>query len=144
MNFHFNKSNIFMVLSKGENINETFESFALIKDIRCAWINGIGAIKNPEIGYYSLKNKLYKRKQFKGEFELTTLIGNITIKKKQPFAHTHITFSDEKYRIHGGHLFDAQISVTGEFIIQLGKTVIKRKMDNEIGLPLWCLKGKNE
>ena len=55
-------------------------------------------------------------KVFSGYYELTSLIGNITIKDGKYFSHTHITFSDIKYQILGGHLFDAKITAAGEFI----------------------------
>jgi hypothetical protein len=128
-----------MTLAKGDNINKTFESFAEVKGIGCAWMNGIGALENPEIGYYSLEDKAYRRKTFKGEYELTSLIGNITLKEGKPFSHTHITFSDTEFRVFGGHLFNANITAAGEFIMQFGSDEIDREMNTEIGLPLWCL-----
>ena len=128
-----------MTLAKGDNINQTFESFAETLDIGCAWLNGIGALENPEIGYYSLEDKTYHRKLFKGEYELTSLIGIITIKEGKPFSHTHITFSDTDYKVFGGHLFDAKITAAGEFIMQLGSKNINREINLGIGLPLWCL-----
>jgi hypothetical protein len=128
-----------MTLAKGDNINKTFESFAEVKGIGCAWLNGIGALENPEIGYYSLEDKAYHRKTFKGEYELTSLIGNITLKEGKPFSHTHITFSDTEFRVFGGHLFNANITAAGEFIMQFGSDEINREMNAEIGLPLWCL-----
>ena len=139
MNFRIDNSQIFMTLAKGDYINQTFESFAEIKGVGCAWLNGIGALENPEIGYYSINNKSYHRKHFKGEFELTSLIGNITMKEGKHFAHTHITFSDSNCKVFGGHLFDAKITAAGEFIMQLGDDNINRKMDQQIGLSLWCL-----
>ena len=128
-----------MTLAKGDNINKTFESFAEVKGVGCAWLNGIGALENPEIGYYSLEDKSYYRKIFKGEYELTSLIGNITLKEGKPFSHTHITFSDTEFRVFGGHLFNANITAAGEFIMQFGSDEINREMNAEIGLPLWCL-----
>ena len=139
MNFRIDDSRVLMTLAKGDYINRTFESFAEIKGIGCAWLNGIGALENPEMGYYSIEDKSYKRKHFKGKFELTSLIGNITIKEGKPFAHTHITFSDTDYKLFGGHLFDAKITAAGEFIMQFGNDDIIRVMDQGIGLPLWCL-----
>ena len=139
MKFRMETSRAYMTLAKGDNINKTFESFAEIKGVGCAWLNGIGAFENPEIGYYSIENKTYHRKQFKGEFELTSLIGDITMKEGKPFAHTHITFSDTYYKVYGGHLFDAKITAAGEFFIQLGTDDITREMNHSIGLPLWCL-----
>ena len=133
-----------MTLAKGDYINQTFESFAEIKGVGCAWLNGIGALENPEIGYYSIDDKSYHRKHFKGEFELISLIGNITMKEGKPFAHTHITFSDSNYKVFGGHLFDAKITAAGEFLMQLENNNITREMNHEIGLPLWCLEEKFE
>ena len=139
MKFRMEKSRAYMTLAKGDNINKTFESFAEVKGIGCAWLNGIGALENPEIGYYSLEDKSYHLKTFKGEYELTSLIGNITLKEGKPFSHTHITFSDTEFRVFGGHLFNANITAAGEFIMQFGSVKINRKMNNGIGLPLWCL-----
>ena len=139
MKFRMDKSTAFMTLSKGDNINKTFESFAEVKGVGCAWLNGIGALENPEIGYYSLEDKSSHRKIFKGEYELTSLIGNITLKEGKPFSHTHITFSDTEFRVFGGHLFNANITAAGEFIIQFGSDAINREMNAGIGLPLWCL-----
>ena len=139
MKFRMEKSRAYMTLAKGDNINKTFESFAEVKGVGCAWINGIGALENPEIGYYSLEDKSYYRKTFKGEYELTSLIGNITLKEGKPFSHTHITFSDTEFRVFGGHLFNANITAAGEFIMQFGSDEINREMNAEIGLPLWCL-----
>ena len=139
MKFRMDNSRILMTLAKGDFINQTFEAFAQTKGVGCAWLNGIGALENPEIGYYSIKDKKYHRKQFTGEFELTSLIGNITMKEGNPFSHTHITFSDTDYQVYGGHLFDAKITAAGEFLIQIGTDDITREMDHSIGLRLWCL-----
>ena len=139
MKFRMDKSRAYMTLAKGDNINKMFESFAEVKGVGCAWLNGIGALENPEIGYYSLEDKSYHRKTFKGEYELTSLIGNITLKEGKPFSHTHITFSDREFRVFGGHLFNANITAAGEFIMQFGSDEINREMNAEIGLPLWCL-----
>ena len=144
MNFRIDNSQVFITMAKGDYINRTFESFAEIKGVECSWLNGIGALENPEIGYYSIDKKSYYRKHFKGKFELTSLIGNITMKEGKPFAHSHITFCDSNYKVFGGHLFDAKITAAGEFIMQLGNDNITRKMNHGIGLPLWCLDGTLE
>ena len=139
MKFRIDQSRAYMTLAKGDNINKMFESFAEVKGIGYAWLNGIGALENPEIGYYSLEDKAYHRKTFKGEYELTSLIGNITLKEGKPFSHTHITFSDTEFKVFGGHLFNANITAAGEFIMQYGSDEINREMNTKIGLPLWCL-----
>ena len=142
MKYRYEDEYYLLTLAKGEFINHTFEEFAEKNKIGSAWINGIGAIENPEIGYYSLEKKTYIKKKFFGEYELTSLIGNITLKESRCFSHTHITFSDTQYKVFGGHLFDAKITAAGEFIMMPGKENINRKMNLEIGLALWCF-GEN-
>ena len=142
MNYRVENSRILLTLSKGDLINKTFEGYAESNNIGCAWLNGIGAVEDPEIGYYSLNTKSYHRKVFSGDYELTSLIGNITIKEGKYFSHTHITFSDSNYQVYGGHLFDAKITAAGEFIMMRGDKNINREMNLEIGLPLWCLENQ--
>ena len=142
MNYRIDNDQIYMTLAKGELINKTLELYAKSNEIGCAWINGIGAIEDPEIGYYSIEKKSYNKKVFSGYYELTSLIGNITIKEGKYFSHTHITFSDINYQMFGGHLFDAKITAAGEFIIIPGTRIIDRKMNTDIGLPLWCMENK--
>ena len=142
MNYRIDNNRIYMALAKGELINKSFEEFAESDDIGSAWINGIGALENPEIGYYSLKTKSYHRKVFSGNYELTSLIGNISIKDGKYFSHTHITCSDTNFQVFGGHLFDAKITAACEFIMIPGNNDINREMNLDIGLPLWCLENK--
>ena len=144
MNYRIDNGKTYITLSKGEYINKTFESFAESNNIGCALLNGIGACESPEIGYYSLETKSYHHKVFSGYYELTSLLGNITIKDGNIFSHTHITFSDTNYRVFGGHLFDAKITAAGEFVMIHGKKNINRVMNDNIGLPLWCLENKFE
>ena len=66
-------------------------------------------------------------------------MGNISIKEGKYFSHSHITFSNNKFEIFGGHLFDAKITAAGEFVMIPGKKSINREMNSNIGLPLWCL-----
>lgn len=144
MNYRIEDSYVFMTMDPGDEINNTFESFAKDHGIGCSWLNGIGAIESPEIGYYSIEEKKYYKKTYSGEFEITSLIGNITIKENQPYSHTHITFSDIHFNVFGGHLFNAKISAAGEFILHLGSKNIVRKMNQKIGLPLWCIEGADD
>ena len=93
---------------------------------------------------HNLFFRKFHKKTFNGDYELTSLIGNVTIKDGKYFSHTHITFSDANYRVFGGHLFDARITAAGEFIMIPGENGITRQMNSEIGLPLWCLENKFE
>ena len=89
------------------------------------------------MGFYNLEEKKYEKSFFKGDYELTSFMGNITLKGGKKFLHSHVTISDDKFNSIGGHLFKAKIKVAGEFFMYIGKQKIVREIDPDIGLPLW-------
>ena len=86
---------------------------------------------------YDVDKKEYHEIDFEGNYELTSLIGNITKKDGAPFVHAHITMSDHLCKAYGGHLFKATIAAAGEFFIKVTESLIDRKFDKNIGLYLW-------
>ena len=140
MNHIAQDNKIMLRIDKGEYVNKTILDVASFYNLKFGWINGLGAIMDPELGYYDLKNKEYIKKTIIGEFELTSLIGNLTLKEGDLFVHSHITFSDINFNAYGGHLFDCKIAVAGEFVVFRSPTEINRKYDDEIGLYTWSCK----
>ena len=137
MKYKTDKNKIYLSIDKGEYVNISLLKACEENNLKFAWINGIGAIFDPEVGYFDIKDKDYKKKRFLGDFELVSLIGNMTYKEGSPFIHTHITFTDTKYRAFGGHLFDCKIAAAGEFIITKGDEKILRTFSKDVGLFLW-------
>ena len=93
MNYKIDNNYYYVSLDPGEEINNTFENIALKESIKTAWINGIGAIRDIEMGYYDIESKTYIRQIFKEDFELTSLIGNISIKDEKLYSHTLSTLT---------------------------------------------------
>jgi len=139
MNYRFDNNQYFITLAPGDEINSSFETIAKNKGIQSAWISGIGAITEMQMGYYDIETKNYIRKIFNDDYELTNLSGNISIKDNEVYSHTHINFSDRKFNVFGGHLFHWKISAAGEFMMTVGGKSINRVLDNKIGLALWCM-----
>ena len=140
MNYKKDGDKIYLSIDKNEYVNACLLKVCEENNIKFAWINGIGAIFNPEVGYFDINDKDYKKKTFDGDFELISLIGNMTYKEGIPFIHTHITFTDTEYRAFGGHLFDCRIAAAGEFLITIGDKKISRSYSDEVGLFLWNCK----
>ena len=140
MNHIAQGNKIMLRIDKGEYINKTILDVASFYNLKFGWINGLGAIMDPELGYYDLKNKENIKKTIIGEFELTNLVGNLTLKEGDLFVHSHITFSDIHFNAYGGHLFDCKIAVAGEFMIFRSPTEINRIYDDVIGLHTWSCK----
>ena len=137
MNYKKVNDKIFITIGKDEFINQKLLEVAVKEKIKSGWINGIGAIRDVEIGYYDLNQKKYIKKIFNKHYELISLIGNISLVDNKPFIHTHISFSDTKYKSFGGHLFDARITAAGEFFVSLSDFVLSRELNCDIGLALW-------
>ena len=127
---------LFVRLARGENIFSSLKSLFKSKKIKSAWINGIGAIENVQIGSYDLVNKRYNKKKLDGVFELVSLMGNFSFKDGEPFLHLHVAVSNHNCEVFAGHLFTADINATGEFIINILNIGVNRKYDDNIGLHL--------
>ena len=144
MQYTIDSEKIFITLNRGDKINESLQNIAVKENLESGWIQGIGAMENILVGYYDYPTRTYLEKSFDGEYELTGLTGNITMKDGSQFVHSHVTFSDKRFQVFGGHLFDATITAAGEFVIFLADLSIHRKFDDKIGLALWCLGDEND
>ena len=140
MKYSLDNNKILVSIDKGELVNESILNASRINNVSFGWINGIGAISDPELGYYDIHNKKYIKKHFEGDFELTSLIGNITLKDEELFIHSHITFTDLDFKAYGGHLFDCRIAAAGEFIIFKGSEKLERHYSSQVGLHIWDCK----
>ena len=70
---------------------------------------------------------------------MTSLMGNISLMEGEPFPHLHVTQTDDKLHLFGGHLTSAEIGVTGELTVEPFGGVLERKISQEIGLNLLAL-----
>ena len=131
---------IFISIDKGEFVNQKLLEVAEQEKLKSGWINGLGAISNIEVAYYDIEKKVYIKKKFDDHYELLSLIGNISLVDSKPFVHTHISFSDTKFRAFGGHLFDAKVIAAAEFCIFTSDYHLHRKLNCDIGLSLWNIK----
>ena len=140
MKYSLDKNKICISIGKGELVNASILNVAMRNKVEFGWVNGIGAISDPEIGFYDIENKEYIKKIVPGHFELVSLQGNLTYKDDELFIHSHIAFTDVNFQAYGGHLFDCKIAVAGEFIIFNGQNKLSRNYDDGTGLFLWDCK----
>jgi hypothetical protein len=120
----------------GDEVVSALTRFAAEMGIHSGTIMGIGALKDPELGFYDIHTRTYIRRKFEGDYELVGLSGNFALLDENIILHCHAAFSDTEFRVIGGHLFSAGVAVTGEFYIRPGGTEIKRAPDPVTGLNL--------
>ncbi|MBR3614489.1 MAG: DNA-binding protein [Clostridia bacterium] len=124
-------------LDKDDEIIKSLKEICEKEEINLAGITGLGASNLVEIGVFNVNTKEYKTKIFEGMFEITSLIGNVTIKDGEVYLHLHINFGDEDGFVKGGHLVRARISATSEIILRTINGNVGRKLSDEIGLNLF-------
>lgn len=123
-------------IDKGEEIVETLKRFCKENSIKLASITGIGATDKAIIGILDLSTKKYSSKEFKGDYEITNLSGNITTMNNEPYIHLHITLGDSKQRAFGGHLNSAVVSATFEAVVNIIEGAAEREFSKELGINL--------
>ncbi len=126
----------FLRIDKGEEVLETISGFCREQGITLGAISGIGAAGQITLGLFETQSKTYKSTELEGDYEITSLAGNITTKEGQVYLHVHATLSDIECRAFGGHLNRAVVSGTCEVVIDQVQGSIEREFDSEVGLNL--------
>lgn len=123
-------------LDRGEEVIESLMTFIRKEGITLGSITGLGASDNVEIGLFNIEKKEYKKNTYNGDYEITSLIGNISTMDNEPYLHIHINLADEDNKVIGGHLTKCIISATCELFIQRIEGYVDRTKDEEIGINL--------
>ncbi|WP_456399991.1 PPC domain-containing DNA-binding protein [Persephonella sp.] len=128
-----------LCLSEGERVISSIESFAELEKITSGFFWAVGAIKNVELGIFDIEEKEYIRAIFKDYYEIVSCHGNISVDPEtgKHLIHTHISFADKQFNIHGGHLFEAEVTVTFEMVFMPVTVPIYRNINPKFNLKLW-------
>ena len=129
----------FIALQRGDEIMSSLEEYCLKNNIQTASISGIGAVSEITVGAYNMQTKTFANQTYRGNYEVSSLLGNISILDGKAIAHLHIVISDAQGQCIGGHLQSGIISVTGELVLDVCNTPIVRQFDEETQRHLWAL-----
>ena len=125
-------------LEFGADLLEEITRICVDRDIHLGWVEALGAVKKARLGYYNQKEREYHFYELDQTLEITSLVGNVSIKDGAPIVHAHVTFSDKDGHAYGGHLAPGTIVFACEIVIQvLDGPKFERRLDQETGLPLW-------
>lgn len=123
-----------LVLKTGDEISEKLIEFLAKNNITSGVVSGIGTASDVTLNYYNAATKEYEEKNFTDEYEILSLIGNVSLKEDKPFAHLHIVLGTKDYACIGGHLKSAKVGATCEIVIQQLENELKREFDEATGL----------
>jgi len=124
-------------LDKPEEVVGTLKKFCQEQGLTLGWITGIGAVNKAKIGLFDVVSKEYHSSVLEGNFEITSLMGNISMMNGEVYLHLHINLADKEHKTWGGHLNEAYISATGEFVVEEIRGNVEREFSSEVGLNLY-------
>lgn len=132
----------FLKFEMGEELVSSLTEFATEQNIHAATIQGIGALRDFELGYYALDQKEYNRRKYSEIVELISCNGNIAMRENKQFAHIHVCLGLPDFRAIGGHLFSGIVAVTAEVLLHPLPERMDRAYEEKAGLflldlPVW-------
>lgn len=124
-------------IDRTEEVHEKLKEISLKENIKLASVYGLGATDDFTIGIFSVSKKDYKERNFKGEFEILSIIGSISTLDGEYYPHLHISASNGDGNVFGGHMKSARISVTCELTINIIDGIVDRQKDPETGINIY-------
>ena len=124
----------FVRVDQNEEIIKTLTKILTENGIKTATISGIGALSKVLVGRYEVAQKEFISKEYSGEFEMTSLLGNLTMQNNEIKLHLHINIADKNFNTFGGHLISGVVSATAEIFILPFKNILIRNYNKNTGL----------
>ncbi len=137
MDYKREGNELFLRVDRGEEVLEKINDVILKENIKVGSITAIGACDEFTVGLYSVSERKYYSKDYIGDFEIVSFLGNISQKDNKPYIHVHIGCSGEDHIVIGGHLNKCRISGTFECKIEISDINIGRQLDETTGLNIF-------
>lgn len=125
-------------LERGSDLLEGLTAFCRENRITLGSIVGLGAVKRANLGYFDQSVRSYRFIAMDRPLEITSLIGNLSLKDGEPFLHAHVTLGDGEGRCFGGHLGEGNVVWAFEFTLKEYRGgALERAYDPDTRLSLW-------
>lgn len=125
-------------LQRGSDLVAEIERICAERHVTAAWVSVLGAVSHAAYAYYDQIEKRYVELASDTHHEITSFVGNISLRDGVPFLHAHGSFADERGVTVGGHLLRGITVFVGEFQIRemTGVELVRTYME-DFGLALW-------
>ena len=121
-------------LKAGAKVPEDIVAIAARERILTARVEAIGGVNDLRLAYFNHVSKKYEEHDFHEFLEVTSILGNITLKDRRPFLHIHGTFGRKDLSVLAGHVMAATVFPLLEVVVTPTKNRALRKFDQELGL----------
>jgi predicted DNA-binding protein with PD1-like motif len=121
-------------LKAGSKVPNDIAALAFRDKVSTASLTAIGGVGELTIAYFNQKTRKYENHDYSEELEVTSLVGNITIKDRRPFVHVHGTFGRRDMSVIGGHVVSATVKPLMELVVAPTSNRALRRFDEDLGL----------
>ena len=120
----------------GEEVLSELSKFCEKEKIMAGTFTAIGATKETILSYFNVEEKIYEDHLLKEEFEMLSVIGNVSIMEGSAIIHAHGTFGNRKLEVKGGHIKAMIVSVTCELTLQVFTNKMERERNEQMKVNL--------
>ena len=126
-------------IESGEELNATLKAFLVSREITFAQMTGLGAVKSATVSYWNSTTQQYETHERNEQMEVISLIGNVSMREGEPFAHIHLGLGRSDLSMIGGHFNAAIAHPTLEIWLTPVDATVTRVLDESCGLFLMDL-----
>lgn len=125
-------------LPHGGDLLEALTAMSKQQGVTLGKVGAIGAVSRAEFAFYNQETFTYETLIREGDFEIVSLMGNISLKDGEPMVHAHVLFADSQGNVFGGHLLaGCRVFACEATITKLSGEELHRAHDPETRLMLW-------
>ena len=128
-----------VIFESGDEFLSGMQEFAKRHQLDASHFTGVGAFSDVTLGYFQRDRKQYKDQTFTEQFEVLSLVGDITLKGKDQQIHPHVVLGRADFTCLGGHIKEAHVWPTLEVIVTEEPGYLQRHHDPDSGLALISL-----
>lgn len=121
-------------LKAGAKLPDEILSIARKEKIATGRVEAIGGVDSLRLAYFNHKSKKYEEHDYAEFLEVTSMLGNITLKDGKPFLHAHGNFGRKDQSVVGGHIMSASVFPILEVVMTPTTNKALRRFDDGIGL----------
>lgn len=121
-------------LKAGAKVPDDIVAITTKEKIPTARVEAIGGVKRLRLAYFNHESKKYEEHEYREFLEVTSILGNITLKDGKPFLHIHGTFGRKDLSVIAGHVMAATVFPLLEVVITPTRNRALRRFDDKLGL----------
>jgi len=144
MEYRIEHGTVYLRIDKGEEVMQTIAAVCKRERIGGGSFQGIGACDRAVLSTWVATQHDFIFHPMEGMLEMICIHGNVSLDGEgEPYLHAHAVFStlteEGEVVVTAGHVKEARIGYTGEIVLALASSPIRRQFDERAGITVWSL-----